>query len=325
MIPPPRGLGQGMIPGMTLSVRRTLSASVLGFALVACGSEGNGGDAEPATGRSSDEASSAASEDGGADDDVPVAAGTREAAQAAVDEAEDDLFSNASAQYAMSWVGESEDVPILSGAFDLAAPAYRQSYEVSGASLEMRAIPGHVWSQVSGAEIAPELANCWMHMTTGTGDEAEAAAVPPMALMLVEPKVLGFQSGTEDVVVVEFLLDEATPAMMPKVANQLAGGIDPTATVRGTVHLVDGRYASLEYNAGDVIDAFDADELPDEIAGVEEVLGEVRVRIAYSGFGKQVKVSSPAPDRVIEVGSRDDLLAGRVDPDVEMGTCAANR
>lgn len=314
-----------MIPDMTLSARRLLAVILLGLALPACGSERSGEDAEPATDRSGDGASSAASEEREADDDLSVAAGTREDAQAAIDEAEDDLFSNASAQYALSWVGEGEDVPILSGAFDLAAPAYRQAYEVSGATLEVRAIPGHVWTQVAGAEIAPELANCWMHITTGTGDEAQAAAVPPMALMLVEPTVLGFLSGADDVVVVDFLLDEATPAMMPKVANQLTGGIDPTATVRGTVHLREGRYASLEYSAGDVIDAFDSDELPDEIAGNVETLSGVRVRIAYADFGKQVRVSAPAADRVIELGDRADLLAGGVDPDFEMETCAANR
>lgn len=315
-----------MIPVMTVSARRLLAVSLLGFALTSCGSEPSEGDSRAAPDRSVDATPTAtlpaATE---ADDDLSVAAGTREAAQAAIDEAENDLFSHGSAQYAMSWVGEGEDVPLLSGAFDLAAPAYRQSYEVPGVGLSMRAIAGHVWTQVSGAEIAPEVAKCWLHITTGTGDEAEAAAVPPMALMLVEPKVLGFQSGAEDVVVVEFLLDEATPAMMPKVANQLAGGIDPTATVRGTVHLVEGRYASLEYSAGDVIDAFDADELPDEIAGNVETMSGVRVRIAYSGFGKQVKVSAPAPDRVIDLGDRADLLAGGLDPDFEMETCAADR
>lgn len=250
---------------------------------------------------------------------------TKEQAQALVNAAERDLLANPTAEYEVIWKDRDNQQTMATGAFDLAVPAALQRYMVPGAAVDYRMIAGHVWSQVTGDGIVPDLIGCWMHFTTGTGDQAAASAVPPTANMLLEPSAVGLVDGTGDLVRVDLLLDEAAPAMMPKIVNQLDSPIDPAATVPGVVTVTDGRYAAVEFGAADVLARLDADQLPAEVLAIKDMADSLRIRVEYRGFGAKIVVEPPAAKEVIEVGSQSDLLANGPDPETEIETCAANR
>ncbi len=234
------------------------------------------------------------------------------------------MLEQLTAGFTLSWTDGVELARISVGSFDLGAPAYRQVITVPGASVETRVKAGHTWTQVTGPDIHEDVAACWMHFTTGRGRQGLAAAVPPVALMLIEPTAVGFRAGSDEDVVVDLLLDEATPAMMPKVANQL-GWIDPTAKIQGVATVRDGRYAALEFSGADVIAAFDSEELPTALGEFRGVLASTRIRVEYGDFGATVQVPEPDAVEVIDFGSQAEILASPPPSDEELETCAANR
>lgn len=258
-----------------------------------------------------------------------VVPGSRARAQRVVDAAEKRLLEDGSARYTMWWetpASTTGGLEIGTGDFDLLVPAASQVVELPGEfRVEYRLVEEHAWALAASSE-GEALAGCWIHMTRGDGEDARLAAVPPPALMLVDPAADGFVAGAADDgaerVAVDLLLDEAAPAVMPRIANKSVSGIDPAATVPGVVTVRDGRYAALEYRLGDVLGALDPADVPDEIAAFGETDGVV-VRFEYADHGAPVDVRPPPEREVIDLGDQADLLAGGPAGAPSVGPCAA--
>lgn len=258
---------------------------------------------------------------------------SRARAQQIVDDAEKRLIEDLSARYTMAWVTADStvgDMALGTGGFDLRTPAAYQVIEVPEEfRIEYRLIEEHGWVLI-GTSGGPEaLGSCWFHTTRGTGEEAKNAAVPPPALMLVEPSADGMVEGAAEDgaerVAVDLLLDEAASAVMPQIANKSARGIDPTATIRGVVTVRDGRYAALEYRIADVLDALDPADVPAEVRSFGDGTADFTVRFEYADFGADIDVRPPPAREVMDIGDQADLLAGGPDGAPSVEPCAAAR
>ncbi|HWM20877.1 MAG TPA: hypothetical protein VNO51_14390, partial [Ilumatobacteraceae bacterium] len=166
--------------------------------------------------------------------------------------------------------------------------------------------------------------DCWFHHTRATGEGAETAAIPPFALMLIEPEAVGFlDGGTESEIVTNVLLDEATSAVFPKIVSAHVDEIPRDASIPALVRLKGDEYASLTFRLGDVLGALEEAGV-DYLAGSTEVtrqsLDGIRggeATIEYSAFGAAVDVEPPADDLVAELD--------RSDPEKDIEPCAAAR
>lgn len=200
---------------------------------------------------------------------------SRARAQRVVDAAEKRLFEDGSARYTLSWetpASTTGGLEVGTGGFDLLVPAASQVIEFPGEfRTEYRLVEEHAWA-LAGTTEGQFLGGCWVHTTRGGGEDARFAAVPPPALMLVDPVADGFVAGAADDgaerVAVDLMLDEAASAVMPRIVNKAVGGIDPAATVPGVVTVRDGRYTALEYRLGDVLGALGPGRRPGRDHGV---------------------------------------------------------
>lgn len=254
--------------------------------------------------------------------------GTRKAAQDLLDGAEAAFLEAPSARVSASWtVPGEEPLTVARGAFDLLHPASRLVWTVEpGSSIEYRMTAGHAWFKVRGDGVAPDIAACWMHTATGEGEAGQAAALSPAGLMLLEPKAVGLlDGGREGQVVVDLLLDEAGPALMPKVVNKYVAAIDPKATVRGVVTVRSGRYVSLQYRAGDVLGALEAQGVPADLQGTIDQLQSMTATFSYSRLGEAVAVPRPPDREVIDLGDRTEVLLDPPARDAPVEPCAAAR
>lgn len=255
--------------------------------------------------------------------------GSRERAQRIVDAAAQRLVVDGSARYTMTWrtgpePGEKLDVGW--GGFDLGGPVAYQVLGVDGAEIETRLTVGHAWTRIGMEGQPPALGGCWVHLARGTGDEAIAAAIPPPAQMLIAPVAVGLLAEPADdgvqQVAVEVRLDEAAPAVMPRVVNGLAGELDPGATVPAVLTVRDGRYVALEYRLGAVLDAFEPDDIPAQLEALGGSAEELDVRFEYGSHGAEVAVRPPPAREVVDGGDQADLLAGGADATAGLTPCA---
>ena len=166
--------------------------------------------------------------------------------------------------------------------------------------------------------------DCWYHHIRATGEGAETAAIPPFALMLIEPEAVGFlDGGTESEIVANVLLDEAASAVFPKIVSAHVDEIPRDVSIPALVRLKGGEYASLAFRLGDVLDALE-DAGVDFLAGSAEVtrqdLDSIRggeATIEYSAFGAAVDVEPPEDDLVADIDPSQ--------PEKELEPCAAAR
>jgi hypothetical protein len=253
--------------------------------------------------------------------------GTQGRAQKVIDAAEAAHLASPSGHYIVGWFFPGDIRTLVRAEFDARIPAGRQVIRVeAGSQVEMLLIQADSWSR---ATVEGKRADCWFHFSRGTSKQARLSAVLPGLYPLLDPQAVGFLGGgTKDQVVVNVLLDEAVPIAAPKLADQLGSAIDPDATVPGVITPAGGEYKSLEYKMVDVVAELElsdpslAEVLRDQLDASN---GSWTVQVDYSNWGAEVTVTAPEPDRVIEMGSPDEVLQSSQSPDTHLPPCEAAR
>lgn len=242
---------------------------------------------------------------------------TRKRAQAALTLAESLLWGAGSGHYDVVYKLAGARVS-TTGDFSLDEHVADYTYTVPGEpgqASEVRVI--QIGSESYGRVTADgESQQCWYHFSGGSSEEAEALAVTPPVLMLLEPKARGFaKGGTGKDVVMDVLLDETTSAAFPRAANLIADRIPVDASIPARVRLdAEGGYESLVFRLADVLDALDeagidlfAEGLPRDAI---QPMRREQVRIDYSQFGTSFDIEAPPPKLVAEMdggGSNEDV------------------
>lgn len=147
--------------------------------------------------------------------------------------------------------------------------------------------------------------DCWYGYSTAATGQA-ISPIPSAAYMLIEPEAVGFlDGGTESEIVMNVLLDEATSAVFPKLANTNAGDIPADASILAVARLKGDEFASLTYRIRDVFDALetagiDIAELSDGAVTTDvlDAIGDSEAVTEFSEHGLNVEVKTP-PDELV--------------------------